>query len=138
MKKIFNNPSLIAIAFIAVVSLGFTSNVKAANEDPKPAVPVELKFAGFIQNQPLFQLNFMGDAQHDEFTINISDEFGNSLYKETIKGQVFNKKYLLNTEEIGDNKLRFEVLCRKTNSTVVYEVNRNSRLVQDVAIMEIK
>lgn len=136
MKKIFSNNRLLAIAFLTVFSTGISSTVLA--NDPKPSVPVELKFAGFIKNQPLFQLNFNGNSHQDEFIINIKDEFGNSLYRENIKGEVFNKKFLLNTDEIGDNTVRFEVTCKKTNNSVVYEVNRNSKYVQDIAINEVQ
>ncbi|MCY7309166.1 MAG: hypothetical protein LH619_00170, partial [Chitinophagaceae bacterium] len=74
----------------------------------------------------------------DEFTIIITDEGGNTLYRENIKGQNFTKKFLLNTEELGDNTVRFEVFCNNTKKSVMYEVNRNSRFVQDVAIYEMK
>jgi hypothetical protein len=137
MKKIFSNNRLIAIAFFTVFTTGISSAALATN-DPKPAVPVELTFAGYIRNQPLFQLNFTGNAQQDEFVITISDEYGIALYKENIKGQVFTKKFLLNTDEIGENTLRFEVYCKKTNNSVVYEVNRNSRTIQDVNINEVR
>ena len=136
MKKIFSNNRLIAIAFFTMFTAGITPSLLA--NDPKPAVPVELTFAGYIKNQPLFQLNFTGNAQQDEFTIIISDEYGITLYKENIKGEIFNKKFLLNTDEIGDNTLRFEIFCKKTNNSVTYEVNRNSRLIQDVKIREIQ
>ena len=136
MKKIFSNNRLIAIAFFTMFTAGITPSLLA--NDPKPPVPVELTFAGYIKNQPLFQLNFTGNAQQDEFTIIISDEYGIALYKENIKGEIFNKKFLLNTDEIGDNTLRFEIFCKKTNNSVTYEVNRNSRLIQDVKIREIQ
>ncbi|MBK7562752.1 MAG: hypothetical protein IPI68_14955 [Chitinophagaceae bacterium] len=78
-----------------------------------PSVPVEMKFAGLLNNQPMFQLSFYGNAQQDEFTISIRDENGNSLYRENIKGENFTKKFLLNTDEIGDDTLLFEILSKK-------------------------
>ncbi|MDZ4809819.1 MAG: hypothetical protein SGI96_16380 [Bacteroidota bacterium] len=136
MKKIFNNNRLIVLAFFTVFSVAMSPAVIAG--EPNPAVPAELIFAGMVQNQPLFQLNVAGNALQDEFTIIITDEGGNTLYRENIKGQNFTKKFLLNTEELGDNTVRFEVFCNKTKKSVMYEVNRNSRFVQDVAIYEMK
>ncbi|MEO7984411.1 MAG: hypothetical protein ABI688_10050 [Bacteroidota bacterium] len=136
MKKIISNNRLIALAFFTVFSMGMSPAVKAGEKNP--LVPVELKFAGLIKDQPLFQLNFFGNAAQDEFTIIITDEDGSTLYKENIKGEYFTKKFLLNTDEIGDNTLRFEILCNKTKKSVVYEVNRNYRFVQDVAINEVR
>ncbi len=136
MKKIFKNNRLIVLAFFTVFSVAMSPAVMAG--ETNPVVPAELKFAGLVQNQPLFQLNVAGNALQDDFTIIITDENGNALYRENIKGQNFTKKFLLNTEELGDNPVRFEIFCNKTKKSVKYEVNRNSRFVQDVAINEMK
>ena len=136
MKKIFNNNRLIAIAFFTVFSMAASPAVHAGEK--KPSVPVEMKFAGFINNQPMFLLNFSGNAQQDEFTISITDEYGNSLYKENIKGENFKMQFLLNTDEIEDDTLLFNVYSKKTKQSVTYEVNRNSRFVEEVAINKIK
>lgn len=136
MKKIFNNNRLIAIAFFTVFSMAVSPAVHAGGKNPP--VPVEMKFAGFINNQPLFQLNFSGNAQQDEFTITINDDYGNSLYRENIKGENFMMKFLLNTDEIEDDTLLFNVYSKKTKQSVTYAVNRNSRFVEDVAISKVK
>lgn len=136
MKKIFNNNRFIAIAFFTVFSIAASPAVNAG--DKHPSIPVEMKFAGFINNQPLFLLNFSGNAQQDEFTITINDEFGNSLYKENIKGEKFIMKFLLNTDEIEDDTLLFNVYSKKTKQSVSYEVNRNSHFVEEVVINKVK
>lgn len=136
MKKIFSNNRIIAIAFLTVFSVALAPAAMAIEK--KPAVPAELVFVGNFKNQPVFQLSVTGSAEQDEFTINITDEFGVSLYKENVKSENFTKKFLLNTDEIGDNTLIFEVVCKKTKQSVTYEVNRNSRFVQDLAITKIK
>ena len=136
MKKIFNNNRLIAIAFFTVFSMAASPSVNAGEKNP--SVPVEMKFAGFIKNQPLFLLNFSGNAQQDEFTISITDEYGNSLYRENIKGENFKMKFLLNTDEIEDDTLLFRVYSNKTKQSVTYEVNRNSRFVEEVVINKVK
>jgi len=135
MKKIFCNNRLIAIAFFTFFSANATT-LQASDRDS--VVPVELKYVGTIQNQPLFQLNFAGNAAQNEFLINVTDVYGNSLYKENIKGEVFSKKFLLNTEEIGDETIRFEISCKKSGKSVTYEVNRQTRLLQDMVINQLR
>lgn len=136
MKKIFNNNRLIAIAFLTVFSLGSASYGHASEK--LPVVPVSLKYSGNINNQPIFELNFTGNAEQNSFTILISDEYGNSLYRENIKGEIFSKKFAINTDELGQSNLKFEIFCNKTKKSVVYEVNRNTRLVQDIEVVEVK
>lgn len=134
MKKIINNNRVIALAFFTMFAMGAASSAMAGEKNP--LVPVEMKFLGLVSEQPLFQLSFFGSALQNEFTITIADQSGNTLYNEKIKGENFTKKFLLNTEELGDNTLVFVVFCNKTKKSVVYEVNRNTRRYQDVAIIE--
>lgn len=134
MKKIFSNNRLIAIAFFTVFSVAAAPFAQASDSSNHRVMPVELKLIGSINDQPLFQLSFAGNAEQDEFTIVIRDENGNSLYRENIKGENFSKKFLLNRDEIGDGSLRFEVSSKKFNKTVVYEVNRNTRQVEDLVV----
>lgn len=137
MKKIFSNNRLIAIAFLTVFSVSVTS--AAGDNTHKPLVPVELKFVGNLKNHPVFQLNFTGNPGQDEFTIIINDEYGNSLFRENIKGESFSKKFWIKFDEIGDNMvIRFEILCRKTKQSVAYEINRTDSFIQDMAIQEVK
>lgn len=136
MKKIISNNRIIAILFFTVFSIAAAPAAMAG--DKKPNVPVELSFLGHIKNQPLFQLNFKGSAEQNEFVIIISDEGGNTLYRENIKGENFSKKFLLNTEELGDDPLYFTIFCKNNKAAVEYTVNRNSRTVQEVVVNEVK
>lgn len=138
MKKIFSNNRLIAIAFLTVFSVAAAPFAAvAADSSYKRVMPVELKLVGNINNQPIFQLSYDGNTEQDEFTIVIRDEDGNSLYRENIKGESFTKKFLLNKDEVGDGALRFEISSKKFSKTVVYEVNRNTRQVEDLVISKL-
>jgi hypothetical protein len=130
MKKIFNNNRLIAVFSMA------TAPAALAN-DKNPVVPVQLTYVGNVQNQPLFQLSFTGNSLQNDFTIIISDEYGNSLYRENIKAENFTKRFLVNTEELGDETLHFTIFCKNTKTSVQYAVNRNTRQVQDILVSEV-
>jgi hypothetical protein len=103
-----------------------------ANDEKKP-IPVELKFIGNIENKPVFQLTFSNPAE-TEFTVVVRDEFGNVLYKDVVKGEKISKRFLLNIEELGDAPIQFEITGKKTDRTVIYEVNKKARLVEDVVV----
>ena len=137
MKKIFSNNRLIAIAFFTVFSVAAAPFAMAADSSYNRVMPVELKLVGNINNQPIFQLTYAGNTEQDEFTIVIRDEDGNALYRENIKGESFTKKFLLNKDEVGDGVLRFEISSKKFSKTVVYEINRNTRQVEDLVISKL-
>ncbi len=124
------------IAFFTAFSLA--SVPPALANDSKNPIPVEMKFMGYIKNQLLFKLNFTGTREHNEFTIIVRDDQKNMLYRDNIKGEIFSKSFLLNTEEIGDDTFQFEIINKKTKQSVVYEVNRNNAIKEELTINELK
>lgn len=132
MKKILRNNRLIVFAFMTLFQI---SSASGRDLNPAPTGlpgpgPVELKFIGLIKNHPVFQLNVLGSTEQDECTIIIKDDEGNILYKENIIGKSFSKKFLINTDEIGDDDLRFEIYSKTSGDMRSFDVNANSRLVQ--------
>ena len=131
MEKIFLNKRLVVIAFFTVFS---TSTALAAGSgEGYDEVPVEMKLIRWIKDQPVFQFTFTGNAKHDDFIIIIRDDFNNTIYWKNIKGGNFTKTFLLNTDEIGDDRLIFEIISKKANKSKVYQVNRNTFVEEETA-----
>jgi len=135
MKRIFRNNRVIVIAFFTVFSI---AAVPALANGGGKDLPVELKYTGHVNNQPLYKLVVAGNISQDEFTVIIRDEDNNTLYRENIKGENFSKSFLLNTNEIGDDTLHFEIISKKTKKSVVYEISRNTHVEEKMVITEVK
>ena len=135
MKKIFKNSRLIAIAFFTVFTAAASPAVQA---NQIKELPVELKYVGNINNQTIFQLIVSGNTPNNDYTIIIRDQFGNPFYRENIKADNFTKKFLFDTDELGDDTLVFEIFSRKTNQSAKYKINRQTRFVEEVAVNAIK
>jgi hypothetical protein len=127
---------IVAIALVAALTVAFTTPVLANTTGENPQ-NVELKYLGQYKNQPVFELTFK-NSEEAEFTVVIRDDQDNIVYKDFIKSGVTSKKYLLNTEELGDVPVNFEITSRKTDKTVVYKVNKNTRVVEDVVVNLVK
>jgi hypothetical protein len=97
----------------------------------------ELRYIGMLNNNPVFELK-LNNPNEEVFTITIADQYSNVLYKQQVKGSVFNKKFLLNTDEIGNESLRFIITGKKTNVSKVYEVSNESYSVQTPVINQLK
>ena len=123
------------IAFFTAFSVA--SVPAMANNNSHKTIPVEMKFMGYIKNQLLFKLNFAGTPEHNEFTVIIRDDQNNILYRDNIKGENFSKSFLLNTEEIGDDSLQFEIVNKKTKESVVYEVNRKTSVAEEMTVSKL-
>ena len=131
MKKVWKNKSLMAVALALVFA---TASMPALANSGNRSIPVELKFVGETKNQYVFLLTFDGSADDNEFVVSISDESGIPVYKETVKAEKLSKRFFFNTEEFNSSKLKFQITSKKTNETVVYEVNQVVRTVQDVVV----
>ncbi len=119
MKQI---KTIIAIAVFSVIS--FLQVTAADTTTLNPTLPVELKYAGTFKSQPLIQLNFTGSKDENVFNIIITDESGVVFYNADLKGETFSKQFLLNTDDLGDAILKFEITGKKSGKTVSYRINR--------------
>ena len=127
MKQI---KTIIAIAIFSVIS--FTQVIAADTTTLNPTLPVELKYAGTFKSQPLIQLNFSGSKDENVFNIIITDESGVVFYNADVKGETFSKQFLLNTDNLGDAILKFEITGKKSGKSVSYRVNRQVTQQLDV------
>jgi hypothetical protein len=133
MKTLVNKTRIAAVALIALFTVAFNAPALANGGKEKNLIPVELKYVGQLNDQPLFELAFANEEEN-EYTVVIRDEFGTVLYKDVVKGATFSKKFLLNTEELGNVSLKFEVIGKKTDKTATFEVNRSSRTIENHVI----
>ena len=128
------NSKIAAFALFTAISMTAAPVTAMANDDKN--VKTELKFVGNVNDQPVFHLQLNNTLQ-EEFTIVIRDLYSNVLYRYTSKNGNFDKKFLLNTDEIGDDPLRFEITIGK-EKPVVYEINRNSRTIEEVVVNKVQ
>ena len=130
MKTTKNIAKILTFTFFAFLTLGSSLNGFAGVAD---STPVELKFVGNLQNQPVFQLD-LNNEKSGEYFIIIKDANSEVIFSETLKGIQISRKYKFLTEEVDVSTLQLEITNKKENTTTVYTVNRQLRTVQDVVI----
>ena len=129
------NKIIIAIAFFTVML--FAQANAADTSEGTTSLPVELKFAGTIKNQPLIQLSFTGSEEETEFNITITDQYGLELYNTIVKGKKFVKQFLLNTDDLGDAVLLFEITGKKSGKKAVYKVSRQRQVTEQMDVVKL-
>lgn len=121
---------IITVAIFSTLSL---LQVQAADTTENNSnLPVELKYAGTVKNQPLIQLNFTASAEDNVYRIRVTDQAGLELYHAEAKGEIFSKQFLLNTDDLGDAILHFEITGKKSGKKVHYQVSRHLTQQMDV------
>lgn len=129
---------IMIIVFIALLSAANFSSLQAADTTGNnPNLPVALTYAGTFKDQPLIQLDFLGSAEDQVFRIVITDEAGNELYNANVKGQVFSKQFLINTDETGDAALQFEITGIKSGKSALYKVRRQRQVTQQIDVVKL-
>jgi len=133
-KKMLNYRSMVMALSVALFLTFSASAIANGGTHEKSAT--ELKFLGNVGDQPLFQLN-LNNTEEGEYTITISDVYGNLFYSDRAKGVNISRKFRLNTEELGDEVLRVKVRSKKSNKTEVYEIKRSSRVVEEATVSKL-
>ena len=95
-----------AFTVASVMLFASATAADTAYSDPNNALPVELMYAGRVNNQPLIQLTFAGSKEENLFGITVTDQSGVVLYSNNVRGENFSKQFLLNTDDLGDAVLR--------------------------------
>jgi len=129
-----HNKSILAIAIISTLSFFYTP---AKASDDKNIVPVEMKLVGNIKDQPLVELKFNASKQDNQFAISIVDQYGTLLYSGTATGESFTKHFLLDTNDLGDAILNFEITSKKTGRSITYKVTRESNTVEQTNVVKL-
>ena len=127
----------IIIATVLFSVLGFIQVNASDTTLETPALPLELKYAGTFKNQPLIQLNFTGAGEDNVFSISITDETGIVLYSADVKAGIFSKQFLLNTDDLGDAVLNFEITGRKSGKKAVYQVSRHTQVSEYMDVVKL-
>lgn len=129
MKKTMKNAA-IGLFTVLALTTGFT-----ALAGDTTTIAAELKAAGKLNNQPVFQLDLNNKAT-GKFLIVIKDEFGVTLHQEVVSGVNISRKYQLNTDELFDVDVRIEIVDVKTATTAVFNIVNSTRVVNETAIVK--
>jgi hypothetical protein len=120
MKNVTKTLSILALVLALATTATMANN--PINVTPVPS-SIELKFIGNVENQPVFELD-LANADADEFSIIIRDEYGVLLYSAKAKGTNITRKFMLN-EEMNDTSLFVEVKSKKNNKTETYKISKS-------------
>ncbi|ANH83652.1 hypothetical protein A8C56_02175 [Niabella ginsenosidivorans] len=125
---------VLSIALAAI--LATTATTVFAN-DGGADNPIELKYINTKAQLPIYQLR-LNNLSKGSYAIAIKDETGSLLYNETVAGAKIVRNYQFDAELPADTQLTFEVSNLKDNTVKVYNVSKNTKVVEDVVVNEVK
>jgi hypothetical protein len=133
MKKSISRSLMMAIALMAISSMGFSQAPAITSKTPNAT---ELKYIGNMEGFPVFELD-LNNEEAGEYYVTISDKNSDVLYSAKLKGTSLSRKYRLDLDEEDLGSVRFEVTSKTTKENLVYEVSKKIGYVHDVSIAKL-
>jgi len=125
-------PSVIALLILGLVS---TAPAHAIGENPKDA-PAAVKYLGNVDGKPLFQLA-VNNPKGEQISLTLRDENGYLIYSDVIKGKAYSRN--LRFDELDTERVKMTLILRtkKDTQTQTFEITKNLRTVEDVAVVSL-
>lgn len=125
------------VAFICVVLLSAVPGSVKAQEGLKEDTPVEVKYLGQVNYQPIFQIDINNEAEEELFVV-LKDEDGSVLYTEKFKDKKFSKKFQFNKADLQDLKIIMTLASKKEKINQVFLVNKTTSVVEDIVVSKVR
>jgi hypothetical protein len=130
MKKAMIKSGIITGALMVTFTLASIQKIVAQSKNENP---VEFKYMGKTNNQPVFLLN-LHNSEANEFVITLTDENGTVLYDDKVAGKDVSRKYRLDLDEIDASEIRFQIRNKKDKSINYFTVKRNVSFIDEWAM----
>lgn len=134
MKKLLFKTNTLALAFIALFTTTIVAPAFATDPEDKNA---EVRYVGNLNDMPVYRL-FLKNAENDLYFITVSDNDGTVLYSEKVSGTNITRNYQLNSDMYGEYDFTFTIANKKGKTVSVYNVNKRTKVIEEVAINRVK
>ncbi len=136
--KIMKTTNIKKIASIGALALALAltaGNANANGEKVKNAskIPVEVRYVGSIDQQPVLEVAFDNEAG-ESTNITLRDMDGNVLYTGSFSDKKITKRFQFDNHGLEDIRIKLTVSAGKKSQTEVYEINRNSQVIEEVKV----
>jgi hypothetical protein len=130
-KPFIRRTFVIAISVVLISSLNFQARAQTSD-----TTPVDFRYIGKLDDQPLFQLNIF-NPDNDEYTVKIFDEDGYVFYYYTVRSKNFKKRFQLETDELPKGFFNVEIRSKKKSTVESYRVTKSTRFVQETSVTKL-
>jgi hypothetical protein len=139
MKQALKTTRMITMGLFTLCTMGLSHATYAGVKNENP---IEFKFIGKFNNNPVFQLSLNNDGAEAYF-ITIKDANNTVLYSEKVKAADVNytRKYRLDIDEADLNAYGFgvkvEITSAKTHKTQVYKISSQTTVKEDIIVAQL-
>lgn len=140
---ISNTKKVLRLSTLSVLLITAGQISQAAGNENEPvekhtgsASSAEVKYIGSNEGDPLFNVRY-NNSTGTRFSVKVLDNEGHQLFQGIYTDRKFDKKFKV-ADGASYSKLIFVIRNFQDNSTQSFEVNSNTRMVEDVEVTEVK
>ena len=123
-------PTVAALFLLAVLH---TAPAHAADIKPKEA-PAEVLYLGTVAGKPVFQILFT-NTTGEKVSISLRDEAGNVIFSDVSSEKNYTRKLQFDELDTEKIKLKLTLRTKKETQTQAFEITKNTRVIEDVAVV---
>ena len=117
---------------VTAILLSASASLQA--QSTETVTPVAIKHIGNTSETMNFQVKYDNESG-SKFAVVVRDQDNNILYQEYYSDKRFDKKFSL--PKVDNNKVIFQIKNVKDNSLQTFEVNTNTKLVEEVIVKRV-
>ncbi len=130
----FYKTSFIKAILFSFLLAGFLPSMAQVRVTPPSSVGAEISYIGIIDDKLTFQVDYK-NLTSENFTVTISDQFGNVLFHEKYSESNLSKNFAISKFEFEVGKLSFSVRKGKEKLIKIFSVNTATLVQQDVVAL---
>ena len=134
VKTIIRNKLVRTTMALLILSQAVAAQTKMVAVMEPVASSASVKHIGNPDGTAVFQVQYDNQAG-DKFSVIIKDNDGNVIYQDTYSDRKFDKKFQLPQGET--DKLKFIIKGPKNNTIQSFEVNTNTRVIEEIIVKKV-
>ncbi|GAB3008734.1 hypothetical protein GCM10027051_06510 [Niabella terrae] len=133
MKTYISNVKIAALALLLTVA----TSVKAIANDGDKDKKASVSYVGNLNELPVYRLS-LHNADHSVYYVSVTDSEGNRIYNEKISGVNIVRNYQFNGNNDNEYTFTFTIADSKGKALSVYNISKVKKVIEQVAINEVK
>jgi hypothetical protein len=138
MNQIISNIKKVLALSVLLITGSLVSRAAGNNEPEKhtgSASSAEVKYIGSTEGDPMFNVVY-NNSTGARFSVKVLDNEGHQLFQGVYTDKKFDRKFKV-ADAANYSKLIFVIRNFQDNSVQSFEINSNTRMVEDVEVTEV-
>ena len=139
MNQIISNTKKVLALSVLLITGGLTTRAAGGKEPIEKhigsASTAEVKYIGTNEGDPMFNVLY-DNSTGARFSVKVLDNEGHQLFQGVYTDKKFDKKFKV-ADAASYSKLVFVIRNFQDNSVQSFEINSNTRMVEDVEVTEV-